>query len=245
MSSGKMDRARLRNMVQNLPKEMTGPYRLAGSDTTKIGKAPTTAMEKKLQRLWENVLNIPTPGTVGIEDSFFRLGGDSVTAMRLVGAARSESISLTVIDIFRNSRLCDMALVCGTVEEENQLEMESFSLLKTEEPVDAIINELVERCGVEYAMVVDAYPCSLLQEGLVTLSMKQPGAYVAQNIFKLPKDVDMDRFKAVWQQTVQDVDILRTRIVHMNSSAFLQVVIEYEAISWHTASRLKLGRGRS
>jgi len=238
MSSGKMDRARLRNIVQNLPKEMTGPYRLASTETSNATKAPTTAAEKKLQRLWETVLNVSTPGSVGIEDSFFRLGGDSVTAMKLVGAARSEGISLNVIDIFRNPRLCDMALICGTVEEGRQVDLEPFSLL-TEEPVDTIIDELVEQCRVKREMLVDAYRCSLLQEGLVTLSMKQSGAYVAQNIFKLPKNIDMDRFKAVWQQTVQDVDILRTRIVHMKSAAFLQAVIQDEPINWDTASSLK------
>lgn len=239
MSSGKMDRARLRNIVQNLPKEMTGPYRLAMSETTKATKAPTTVLEKKLQHLWETVLNIPIHGSVGVEDSFFRLGGDSVTAMRLVSAARSESISLTVIDIFRNPRLCDMALVCGTVQEERLVEMEPFSLLKNEEPVEPILDELVEQCRVERAMILNAYPCSLLQEGLVTLSTKQSGAYVAQNVFKLPKNVDLDRLKAVWQRTVQDVDILRTRIVHMKSSAFLQVLVDDEAICWHAAESLK------
>ena len=76
-------------------------------------------------------------------------------------------------------------------------------------------------------MVADAYPCSLLQEGLVTLSMKQP---MLRRIFSsFLRIVDTDRFKAVWQKTVQDVDILRTRIVHMKSSDFLQVLIEDEA----------------
>lgn len=239
MSSGKMDRARLRNIVQNLPKEMTGPYRLAGSETTTSTKAPTTPAEKKLQNLWEAVLNISPPGSVGVEDSFFRLGGDSVTAMKLVGAARSGGVSLSVIDIFQNPRLCDMALICGTVEEERQVELEPFSLLKSEEPMDAIIDELVEQCHVEREMILDAYGCSLLQEGLVTLSMKQPGAYAAQNVFKLPRDVDLDRFKIVWQTTVQDVDILRTRIVHMKSSVFLQALIKDETIAWHTASSLE------
>jgi hypothetical protein len=86
-------------------------------------------------------------------------------------------------------------------------------------------------------MVADAYPWSLLQEGLVTLSMKQP---VLRRIFSsFLRIVDPYRFKAVWQKTVQDVDILRTRIVHMKSSAFLQVVIENEASLWHTASSLE------
>jgi len=235
-SSGKLDRTRLRNIVATLPKESTAPYRLANTENKTATAAPTSDMEKKLQKLWENVMNVG--GSVGVEDSFFRLGGDSVTAMKLVGAARLEGISLTVIDIFRNPKLADMALVCGVLEEEAQTELKEFALLKTEN-VNPILDEIVEQCQVDREMIQDAYPCSFLQEGLLTLSIRQAGAYVAHNMFKIPVDLDIERFKSVWQKTVDEVDILRTRIVHMESSAFIQVVIKPEPIVWHTAKKLE------
>jgi len=235
-SSGKLDRTRLRNIVATLPKESTAPYRLANTENKTTSAAPASDMEKKLQKLWESTMNVG--GAVGVEDSFFRLGGDSVTAMKLVGAARLEGIALTVIDIFRNPKLADMALVCGVLEEEVQTELKEFALLKTDN-VDPILEEIVEQCHVDREMVQDAYPCSLLQEGLLTLSIRQAGAYVAHNIFKIPVDLDIERFKSVWQKTVDEVDILRTRIVHMESSAFIQVVIKPEPIVWHAATKLE------
>ena len=66
-SSGKLDRHRLRNMIQSLPKEVLAPYRLANSSKKRI---PTTEMEVKLQRLWCSILSLQ-PSSVGSEDSFF------------------------------------------------------------------------------------------------------------------------------------------------------------------------------
>ncbi|KAL7771441.1 hypothetical protein CFE70_001384 [Pyrenophora teres f. teres 0-1] len=45
------------------------------------------------------------PDSIGLDDSFFRLGGDSIAAMKLVGEARRAGIQLTVADLFRNPRL--------------------------------------------------------------------------------------------------------------------------------------------
>ncbi|RDL40220.1 uncharacterized protein BP5553_00199 [Venustampulla echinocandica] len=237
-SSGKLDRARLRNIVHLLPKEVMAAYRLAGSDSK--GKiTPTSLMEKKLQKLWETVLTISQPGSVGSEDNFFRLGGDSISAMRLVSSAKKEGISISVVDIFRNPKLCDMALTCGAAEEQVQSELGAFSLMKGEDSIANIMPELVEQCRLNEERIQDAFPTSRLQQGLLTLSTKSPGAYTAKNAFLLPADLDLDRFKNAWQTVISEVEILRTRIVHMKSSAFVQVVIEDEPIRWKVAPNLQ------
>jgi non-ribosomal peptide synthetase component F/aryl carrier-like protein len=237
-SSGKLDRARLRNIVQSLPKEVTGPYRLAASETQNT-TTPKSPIEQKLQKIWETVLGITKAGSVGLEDHFFRLGGDSISSMKLVGTARAEGILISVMDIFRNPRLCDMAAICTILEGQESQELVPFSLLKDSETIDDVVDELVEQCRVPKERVQDAYPCSLLQQGLITLSMKQAGAYVAQNVFLLPNDLDIDRFKRAWQTTLEEVDILRTRVIHMKSSSFLQIVLQAEPIQWNTANNLQ------
>ncbi|TAQ85918.1 hypothetical protein B7494_g5755 [Chlorociboria aeruginascens] len=235
-TSGKLDRGRLRNIVQMLSKEGTAPYRLASAINK---RAVTTKSEEKLRKLWESVLRIEKPSSIGREDNFFRQGGDSVTAMRLVGAARSEQISLTVLDIFRNPKLSDMALVCSDFKETALSELKPFVLLNSKESRAELLDELEDQCHVSKDQITDAYPCSGLQEGLFTLSIKQSGAYVAQNVFRLPPDVDMVKFKNAWQRTVDEVDTLRTRIVHLKSSAFLQVVTKISPITWYTANSLQ------
>ncbi|KAL1965991.1 hypothetical protein VTN77DRAFT_4931 [Rasamsonia byssochlamydoides] len=234
-SSGKLDRRKLHGEVQALSMDSLKSYTLSNSVKR---ETPRDKMEQALQSLWEAVLNIPS-SSIGIDDSFFKLGGDSITAMKLVGLARSRGIELSVVDIFRCPVLKDMAGKCGSFKEKGQSQLEPFSLLKAAEPIDLIINEVSTQCRIDPGMVADIYPCSPLQEGLITLSIKQPGAYVAQNVLRLSNGVDIPKFKAAWQQLVDKFDILRTRIVHTASANFLQVVLREQPITWHTAESLE------
>lgn len=236
LTSGKLDRKRLREMVQALSKEATAPYRLA---TSGAKRSPSTEMEKKLQSSWERVLKL-APDSVGAEDNFFRLGGDSLAAMSLVGAARSQSIALTVINIFKMPKLSDMAKTCEALQGESVIELKPFSLLQSSESISQVLQEVAEQCRIDKGLVQDTYPSSSLQESLITLTIKQPGAYVAQHVFRLSSGADIGRLKDAWQRTVNDLDTLRTRIVHTTSSAFLQLVIKKEPIVWHTGDDLQV-----
>ena len=64
--AGKLDRNRLRTLVQNLTRETVSPYRL--SSTTHKRK-PKSEAEKRLQKLVSSVLNLPI-SSVGADDSF-------------------------------------------------------------------------------------------------------------------------------------------------------------------------------
>jgi amino acid adenylation domain-containing protein/non-ribosomal peptide synthase protein (TIGR01720 family) len=237
MSSGKLDRKKLHAEVQELSRESLKSYSLSNSAKR---ESPRDKMEHTLQSLWEVILSVPS-SSIGIDDSFFRLGGDSLAAMKLAGLASSRGISLSVVDIFRCPVLKDMAVKCGSSREREKVtsRLEPFTLLKTTEPIDQFIDEVSIQCRIDKREVSDIYPCSPLQEGLITLSIKQPGAYVAQNVLRLSKTVDVPKFKAAWQQLVEEFDTLRTRIVHTASANFLQVVLKGQAIVWHSAESLE------
>lgn len=234
-ASGKLDRVRLCREVTRLSVEETAPFKLA---TTSHKRVPTTEMEIRLQTLWERVLNLQ-PGTANLDDSFFVVGGDSVQAMKLVAKAREELISLSVLDIFRKPTLAEMASACSLLEEGDQSVLKPFGLLANADALDQLLDEIIAQCRVEKDQLADAYPCSALQEGLITLSIKQPGAYVANNVFRLPEAVDIDAFKAAWERVIKDMDILRTRIVHTSTSTFVQAVLKNEQIEWHSATSLE------
>ncbi|KAL7771436.1 hypothetical protein CFE70_001379 [Pyrenophora teres f. teres 0-1] len=100
-TSGKTDRKVLREIGASFT-----PQQLANVRTSRQGqkRQPTTPAERAMQQLWAGVLAI-APDSIGLDDSFFRLGGDSIAAMKLVGEARRAGIQLTVADLFRNPRL--------------------------------------------------------------------------------------------------------------------------------------------
>ncbi|KAH6876441.1 hypothetical protein B0T10DRAFT_585614 [Thelonectria olida] len=233
--AGKLDRQRLKAIVQSIPPQKMAPYKLAGASQKRV---PTTLMQRKLQKVWGKILNLGSD-TISRDDSFFRLGGDSVGAMKLVAAARMEDIVLTVMNVFKHPSLSDMATSCRLSNDAPVAAVEHFSLLQDVASPSLLLDEVAQRCGIHRSQIQDVYPCSSLQEGLVTSSMQQPGAYVAKNVFELPSSINIDRFKLAWQKTVDQVDILRSRIVNARSLKSYQVVLQPREIEWDDHSSLK------
>ncbi|GAU70351.1 FHA domain-containing protein [Streptomyces sp. NBRC 110611] len=52
-----------------------------------------------LARIWQEILDVPR---VGPDDDFFALGGDSLLALEIIGAAEEQGLSLTLLDLFKN-----------------------------------------------------------------------------------------------------------------------------------------------
>ncbi|KAH1432679.1 Nonribosomal peptide synthetase 1, partial [Aspergillus fumigatus] len=234
-NSGKLDRKKLRATVETLPKDQLKSY---ATLTAGSRQASDEGVEGTLRSLWEEALGLAS-GSVSAEDSFFSLGGDSFSAMKLVGAANSQGISLTFADVYEDPVFMNMAKRCGMLQgRSGRQTVTPFSLLPASVDREQLLEEVAEQCGVPRASIVDLYPCSPVQEGLLTLSVKQNGAYIAQPIFRLSEGIDLDMFKAAWQQVVDELDILRTRIVHTESLNFLQAVIDKEEISWASGTTL-------
>ncbi|RDA85881.1 hypothetical protein CP532_2707 [Ophiocordyceps camponoti-leonardi (nom. inval.)] len=106
-----------------------------------------------------------------------------------------------------------------------------------ERPVDEaeVRAHAARLCRVSDALVLDVLPCTPLQAGLLALTAQQAGAYVAHNVFELGPDVDVERFRASWNQVVALNPILRTRIVSLPRHGVVQVVLE-EGAHWHSGS---------
>jgi amino acid adenylation domain-containing protein len=232
LPSGKLDRKVLRQVAAELPEAQLVRYSLAAEDK----RAPSTPMEKQLQALWTEVLGVTE---IGADDSFFRLGGDSITAMRLVTAAHAVGIPLSVALIFRQPQLSAMALGIG--EGRGMIaateEVRPFGLLPRNAALVDMLEEAAALCGIQPDQIADIYPCTPLQEGLMAIASHQEGAYAARLIFRLPHTLPSDPFRDAWQKTADAHPILRTRIVHAHAGS-MQVVLQPEQIAWQKAFTL-------
>ncbi|KAJ5336205.1 acetyl-CoA synthetase-like protein [Penicillium brevicompactum] len=72
-------------------------------------QAPTTDVESQILGLWAVCLNI-APSKISINDNFFALGGDSISAMQLSAKSRSINLQIAVPDIFRCKTIARLAL---------------------------------------------------------------------------------------------------------------------------------------
>jgi amino acid adenylation domain-containing protein len=225
-ATGKTDRRRLRNRAASLSRAEIEAYH----SLVVAKRAPATQMEQTLQQLWAQVLNI-APHTIGTDDNFFHLGGDSISAMKLVSVVREGGLSLTVADVFYQPRLSDLTRIAqstsGTPSHVSNLPS-PFSLLEHGAVHDAVVQLAINQCQVCQDQITDIYPCTALQEGLIALTAKTARAYIAHFSYRIPTDTELVHFRASWNAVAIANPILSTRIISRDPLGSFQVVVSGE-----------------
>lgn len=223
--STKLDRKTLRGRTAALDRDSIARYSLVDSEK----QAPKTASETQMQQLWASVLKVPAE-SIGRNDNFLQIGGDSIAAIRLVSLARScHGIDLTMASIFEDARLWRLAATVGSAAAISA-PPPPFSLLPDGRAAD-FLDQASRHCGLsENQAIEDAYPCTPLQEGLMALAVKQPGSYLTTWVYKLSPHVNVTRFKDAWERTVALCDGLRTRIILADGCSF-QIVLK-DDVAW-------------
>jgi len=98
--NGKVDRKQLPD-----PKLTADPEKYVG---------PRNEVEEILCSVWSQVLNVES---VGVEDNFFHLGGDSILSIQVIARAASRGIRLTPRQLFEYQTIAGLAPVAGRVAE--------------------------------------------------------------------------------------------------------------------------------
>ncbi len=76
------------------------------------GTPPRQGIEQQLAEIWAEVLGRPS---VGVDESFFALGGDSILSIQVVVRARRLGIELTPRQIFQHPTIVELAAVAGSM----------------------------------------------------------------------------------------------------------------------------------
>ncbi|EED13574.1 nonribosomal peptide synthase, putative [Talaromyces stipitatus ATCC 10500] len=235
--STKTDRRAVLHLISSLKSSETRSY-MTGAD---LKANPITEMERTLQSLWAEVLGV-IPTDIGRNDSFLEIGGDSISAIRMVDAAQKKyGLRMTVANILLHSRLKDLAalLTSDQMDMDTELEHDTapFELWDSGTD-DNLLHErladIASRCRISTGHIEDVYPCTPLQEGLMAITMHQPTAYVSRRIFAMSKDIDSDRLQQAWQTMSDIAPVLRTRIIVDQSGKSVQVLSRAPStLEWH------------
>ncbi|WP_405858825.1 amino acid adenylation domain-containing protein [Streptomyces sp. NBC_00090] len=187
--------------------------------------APRTPVEERVAAVWTEVLGVDR---VGVEDSFFDLGGDSIRAIALVGALRAAGYDVSVRDVFdfrTVARLCESitgrpALAPGTET------VEPFALI-----------DAADRAAVP-AGIVDAYPLSQMQLGMVVEMLADTSRNLYHNVstFRIRDEwpFDPEAFAEAGRIVTARHEVLRTSIALTGYSRPMQLV--------HAEAEMPLGR---
>ena len=180
---------------------------------------------------------IINPTTIELDDSFFRLGGDSIAAMKLVSEAQKIGVKLAMTNIFRHPRLEHVAHQGLGLADDLLEYIIPFSLLGNSFDITLLIQNISIQFQLDPATIEDAYPYTPLPEGLLSLSSKRSGDYIMQSTLELSSDSTIRAFYNAWKKVAGTIEILRTRIVQHNDIGLLQVVLD-EDIHWIEATGL-------
>ena len=224
-SSGKLDRRALRQLAATLT---TGELSRKTSHQSHK-RPPQSQQECELCELWSSLLNISRTD-IDLDDNFIGLGGDSLSAIRLVSAARKRSIRLTVDAIFKSQNLGEMVSDCANMKQYDDNGLDILVPLSASSTRTSLYPEISEQYDISASAIQDVYLATTLQAGLIALSMKQPGAYVVRSELPLSKDIDLHMFQEAWKTVVRLSPILRTRLVQ-TSEGIMQVVLS-ESVDW-------------
>ncbi|KAJ5724426.1 acetyl-CoA synthetase-like protein [Penicillium malachiteum] len=176
-----------------------------------------TLAEDILVDCWEQVLGIKT---VSLDSNFLSLGGDSIKAVRLTHAARVANLQLSVDDVLSKPMLRHMAAAASIIE--SSLNRPNFpstlsdlDALKESEPI--LLDPGL--CDPQAIFPVTPYQHSTFSD-----SLRNPGSYVLQTLYRIHFNFDGNKFESAWNRVCAEFPNLRTSLVRAKSGSLLQVI---------------------
>lgn len=175
---------------------------------------PRTDLEARIGDIWQQSLKVPR---VGMFDNFFDLGGDSIRAVGVVGALRDAGLDVTVRDVFQERTVAQLA------------EFLAGSPAPATPPTKIGPFDLLDRTDIERVPsgVVDAYPLSEVQAGMVFEMLSNPDAPYHNGTSYRVKDARPFQLQALCDAAnlvIARHEVLRTSIDLSSYSVPMQLV---------------------
>ncbi|KAH0529685.1 hypothetical protein TsFJ059_004399 [Trichoderma semiorbis] len=228
-TSHKTNRAALRELITSL-----GPVDIQKLRKPEGKSRALSAEESILRELWAFSLNL-NPESIGPDDHFIQLGGDSVTSIKLIAAARSRGITLTSATVLSNPVLSDQAqLAFSSAAGESDENIPPFGLLGVRSNELRVIAAAL--CKLPTEEIEDVLPMTLNQMRWYGKTLVKPDAWIDQYHFQLPSDVDLVRFNSAVNSVVEATDLLRTRVLATADRKLFQAIIKFHPVQVIDAS---------
>lgn len=185
---------------------------------------PRNETEEKLAKVWMEVLAMDS---VGVKDSFFSLGGDSIKAIGLINKTNQfMGTGIQIKDLYQNQTIEQLA-VC--VQKEVRPVVEDM-LKEGLAAMEGIKQEIMKGEPEEKKLppdFEDIYPLSSIQKGMMFFSKlrSEEPIYHDQFVYDVRiRDFDLDRFKKAIELICQKQSILRTTFTADGFDQPMQIV---------------------
>ncbi|MHC0066355.1 SDR family NAD(P)-dependent oxidoreductase [Nostoc sp. UIC 10890] len=142
--------------------------------------APRSEVEQAIANIWQELLGI---GQVGIHDSFFELGGDSVLGIQVSARAAKVGLRLTPQQLFEHQTIAKLAEVVSTTQ-------------------------VVQ---AEQGLVTGSLPLTPIQHRFFERNISEPHHWNQSILLEAAEVIEPAMLKQAWQQLLLHHDALRLR----------------------------------
>lgn len=180
--------------------------------------APRNVLEGQLCSMWAEILHLPKD-KVGVHDDFFRLGGDSILAIRLVSKINKDfNIQIKVRDLFELKYVSKLAenISCKDNSDTTEKPYIAFSLIKTGD---------YKKIVPDINLIEDIYPASFLQTRMLLESKKSNnGTYHIVSNYSVHAHYDKNKLLSILNKLINKHELLRASFV-LNNEGKYDVII--------------------
>ena len=236
-SSGKTDRTKLRTWIEDMERQTYLEHVKAFSGRSEHPIVPSVNSQGRLlQSLWSQVLGRPA-SSLRTDVSFIELGADSLDVIQFIAKARKTGLKFDLSQVHTARTIEGLAHIPPSEETSSKHCADSsyvpFSILPRARPLGPILEDVAATCGLQVGKIEDVYPCTPYQSGLMALDLKSPMSYVCAFSWTLLQGLDIDSFRAAWNDLLATEPVLRNRLIwDATSQEFWQVTVRHEKCEW-------------
>ncbi|XQE79490.1 amino acid adenylation domain-containing protein [Streptomyces microflavus] len=191
-------------------------------------RAPVTDRELVLHEVFAEVLGQPR---IGVDDSFFDLGGDSIISMQLAARAHRAGLAVTVRDVFVHKTIAKLAEAAEDIEEKAPTAVDSSRTGPLLPLNDAELAEIT----ADGRELTDVLPLTPLQQGMhfhALLAADGIDVYTAQAPARLEGPLTPAVLRKAFDAALARHTGLRVSFRLLASGRSVQVVHEGLRLPW-------------
>ncbi|KAF8572685.1 CoA-dependent acyltransferase [Ramaria rubella] len=199
-----------------------------------------TELQVSIRSLWASILRI-SEASLRIDDNFYIVGGDSISAIRLASAAREAGLHLLATDIIRNPTIRAMAQIAQSTVINHDFDDDDTPTvtLAHMSPKDLTLLD-VDEAQLD-SDILDVYPTTGLQTSLLMAGLVVEDAYIVCQGWNLPPDADSLRLKQAFENFTDHSNGMMFRTVFVfepTSNRWLQALVRprVKRMEWNTVA---------
>ncbi|KAK5045137.1 hypothetical protein LTR84_009470 [Exophiala bonariae] len=208
---------------------LTTPSSLSSSTSiaTLVDDSPWSDMELIIRTEVAQLASVPEDSLGKDSPTIFEIGLDSIEAMKLSARLRIRSARIATSAIMKSPTIAGIASHIGALAMNSQQDEHHDATLPNDTRMQQHYRDKLQKQGIDLEHVQSILPVTPMQEGLLL----EPGKYFNVLVYKLRRDVDLQRLKVAWESTLQSEAILRTRFAIIDAEEGDDSIVQYVTTS--------------